>query len=156
SMADWNKLPLVKYGLQRLVEQLGERDRLAIVVYASASGVYLPSTACDPAPKRGILTKIDLLKAHGSTNVRSGIPQAYDIAANPANLRPDGVNRVILATDGDFNVGITDRARLEELIAAKARSKVFLTVLGFGMGNLKDNNLETLADKGNGNYAYID
>ncbi|QEH34095.1 von Willebrand factor [Aquisphaera giovannonii] len=156
SMADWNKLPLVKYGLQRLVEQLGERDRLAIVVYASASGVYLTSTACDPAHKREILAKIDELKADGSTNVGSGLQQSYDIAAARENFRPDGVNRVILATDGDFNVGITDRVQLQELIAAKAKSKVFLTVLGFGMGNLKDNNLEALADKGNGHYAYID
>ncbi|WP_250846770.1 YfbK domain-containing protein [Aquisphaera insulae] len=156
SMSDANKLPLVKYGLQRLVEQLSERDRLAIVVYASASGVYLPSTACDPAHKRVILEKIDQLRAEGSTNVGSGLQQAYDIASNKENFKQDGVNRVILATDGDFNVGITDRAKLEEFITAKAKSNVFLTVLGFGMGNVKDTNLETLADKGNGNYAFID
>jgi Ca-activated chloride channel family protein len=154
SMADANKLPLVKWGLQRLVEQLGERDRVGIVVYAGASGVYLESTACDAGHKPEILSKIDALHAAGSTNAGAGIQQAYDIATR--NFRKDGTNRIILATDGDFNVGITDRGELIRLIEAKARSKVFLTVLGVGMGNLKDGTLETLADKGNGNYAYID
>ena len=154
SMADANKLPLVKWGLQRLVEQLDGRDHLAIVVYAGASGLYLPSTPCDAAHKPDILSKIDQLRAEGSTNAGAGIQQSYELAAQ--NFKKDGINRVILATDGDFNVGITEDEPLIKLIEAKAKSKVFLTVLGFGMGNLKDSKLEKLADKGNGNYAYID
>jgi Ca-activated chloride channel family protein len=154
SMADANKLPLVKWALQRLVEQLDGRDRLSIVVYAGAAGRYLSPTPCDPGHRAEILSKIDQLHAEGSTNGGAGIQQAYDEAAK--NYKADGINRVILCTDGDFNVGITQRDELLKLIEAKAKSKVFLTVLGFGMGNLKDNTLEMLADKGNGNYAYID
>jgi Ca-activated chloride channel family protein len=154
SMADWNKLPLVKWSLQRLVEQLDGRDSLAIVVYAGASGLFLPSTPCDAGHRAEILSKIDQLVAQGSTNAGAGIQQSYDIAAK--SFKPGGINRVILATDGDFNVGITQRDELTKLIEAKAKSKVFLTVLGFGMDNLKDNTLEVLADKGNGHYAYID
>ncbi len=154
SMADANKLPLVKWGLQRLLEQLGPKDQLAIVVYASGSGLYLQSTPCDAGHKAEISSRIEQLHAGGSTNVGSGLQLAYDIAAK--NLKAEGINRVILATDGDFNFGITQRDELTRLIEAKAKSKVFLTVLGFGMGNLKDGALENLADKGNGNYAYID
>ncbi len=154
SMADANKLPLVKWSLQRLVEQLDGRDHLAIVVYAGAAGLFLSPTPCDPGHRAEILSKIDQLRAEGSTNGGAGIQQAYEIAEK--NLKRDGINRVILATDGDFNVGITERDKLLGLIEAKAKSKIFLTVLGFGMGNLKDNMLEMLADKGNGNYAYID
>ena len=154
SMADSNKLPLVKWALQRLVEQLDGRDQVAIVVYAGASGLYLPSTRCDGDHKPEILSRIEQLHAEGSTNAGAGIQLSYEIAAK--NFKTDGINRVILATDGDFNVGITQRDELTKLIEAKAKSKVFLTVLGFGMGNLKDGTLETLADKGNGNYAYID
>jgi hypothetical protein len=152
SMADENKLPLVKWSLRKLVEQLGKTDRVAIVVYASASGLYLDSTSCDH--KAEILSKIDQLVAQGSTNGGAGIQVAYEVAAK--SFIKDGTNRVILATDGDFNVGITQEDKLIELIEAKAKSKVFLTVLGFGMGNLKDNKLELLSRKGNGNYAYID
>ena len=154
SMADYNKLPLVKWALQRLVEQLDGKDQVAIVVYASASGLYLPSTRCDGDHKADIFSRIEQLHAEGSTNAGAGIQLSYEIAAK--NFKTDGINRVILATDGDFNVGITQRDELTKLIEAKAKSKVFLTVLGFGMGNLKDGTLETLADKGNGNYAYLD
>jgi Ca-activated chloride channel family protein len=154
SMADPNKLPLVKWSLQRLVEQLDGRDRVAIVVYAGAAGLYLPSTPCDPGHRAEILSKIEQLQAQGSTNGGAGIQQAYEVAGK--HLKAGGINRVILATDGDFNVGITQRDQLLGLIEAKAKSKIFLTVLGFGMGNLKDNTLELLADRGNGNYAYID
>ena len=152
SMAAPNKLPLVKWSLQKLVEQLTAKDRVAIVVYASAAGEFLSSTTCDH--KAEIISRIDQLVAQGSTNGGAGIQLAYDIAAQ--NFLKEGTNRVILATDGDFNVGITQREDLEKLIEAKAKSKVFLTVLGFGMGNLKDGTLETLSRKGNGNYAYID
>ena len=154
SMADYNKLPLVKWALQRLVEQLDGKDQVAIVVYASASGLYLPSTRCDGDHKAEIFSRIEQLHAEGSTNAGAGIQLSYEIAAK--NFKTNGINRVILATDGDFNVGITQRDELTKLIEAKAKSKVFLTVLGFGMGNLKDGTLETLADKGNGNYAYLD
>ncbi len=154
SMADANKLPLVQWSLRKLVEQLDGRDQVAIVVYAGASGLYLPSTRCDAEHKREIVSRIDQLHAEGSTNAGAGIQQSYEIASK--NFKTGGINRVILATDGDFNVGITQRDELTKLIEAKAKSKVFLTVLGFGMGNLKDGTLEALADKGNGNYAYID
>ena len=152
SMDQADKLPLVKWGLQRLVEQLGENDRVAIVVYAGASGLVLPSTSC--INKAQVMSAIDQLQAGGSTNGGAGIQLAYDLAAK--KFIKNGTNRVILATDGDFNVGITDRDQLIKLIQAKAKSGVFLSVLGFGTGNLKDANLEQLADKGNGHYAYID
>ena len=154
SMAAANKLPLLKWGLERLVEQLSPRDRLALVVYAGSASVFLDSTPCDPDGKATILSRIGQLRAEGSTNGGSGIQLAYDCAAR--NFKKDGVNRVLLATDGDFNVGITQRDELITLIEAKAKSNVFLSVLGFGMGNLKDSMLESLADKGNGFYAYID
>jgi Ca-activated chloride channel family protein len=152
SMDDPRKLPLVQWGLQRLVDQLGENDRVGIVVYASASGVVLPSTSC--MHKVEILSAIDGLRAAGSTNGGAGIQVAYDLATK--NFIKNGTNRVILATDGDFNVGVTDNDELVRLIEAKAKSGVFLSVLGFGMDNIKDDKLEKLADKGNGHYAYID
>jgi len=152
SMLQPDKLPLVQWGLQRLVEQLGENDQVAIVVYAGASGLVLPSTSC--LQKAEIMSAIDQLRAGGSTNGGAGIQLAYDIAAR--NFIKKGTNRVILATDGDFNVGTVDEGELIRLIEAKAKSGVFLSVLGFGMGNLKDRTLEKLADKGNGHYAYID
>ena len=147
-----NKLPLVQWSLQRLVEQLGENDQVAIVVYAGASGLVLPSTSC--LHKAEIMSAIDQLQAGGSTNGGAGIQLAYDVATQ--NFIKNGTNRVILATDGDFNVGITSQGDLIRLIEAKAKSGVFLSVLGFGMGNIKDGKLEKLADKGNGHYAYID
>ena len=152
SMDDPHKLPLVQWGLQRLVDQLGENDRVGIVVYASASGVVLPSTSC--MNKVEVLSAIEGLRAGGSTNGGAGIQLAYDLATK--NFIKNGTNRVILATDGDFNVGVTDNDQLVQLIEAKAKSGVFLSVLGFGMGNIKDDKLEKLADKGNGHYAYID
>ncbi len=152
SMAEPNKLPLVQWALQRMVEQLGENDQIALVVYASASGVVLPSTSC--AKRAEISSAIEQLRAGGSTNGGAGIQLAYDLAT--ANFIKNGTNRVILATDGDFNVGVSDDDELVKLIAAKAKSGVFLSVLGFGMGNIKDAKLEKLADKGNGHYAYID
>ena len=154
SMDQPNKLPLVQWGLGKLVEQLGENDRVAIVVYAGAAGEVLPSTSC--SNKAEILSKIEQLRAGGSTNGGAGIQLAYDLASR--NFINNGVNRVILATDGDFNVGTTDRDELVRLIESKARGPkpVFLTVLGFGMDNLNDKTLETLADKGDGHYAYID
>lgn len=152
SMNSPNKLPLLKKGMKMLVEQLGENDRVAIVVYAGASGLVLPSTGC--SSKDVILDALDRLRAGGSTNGSGGIQLAYQIAVK--NYIKGGINRVILATDGDFNVGTTNRSDLIDLIKKKAQSGVYLSVLGFGMGNYKDNTLEDLADKGNGNYAYID
>ncbi len=152
SMDEPNKLPLVKQSLRLLVDKLRADDRVALVVYAGASGLALPSTAL--SHKAEILAAIDRLEADGSTNGAMGIQLAYDIAK--ANFITGGVNRVILATDGDFNVGVTNQGDLTRLIEEKAKGGVFLTVLGFGMGNYKDDTLELLADKGNGNYAYID
>ncbi len=152
SMDQPQKLPLVKAALRLLVENMGENDRVAIVVYAAASGLVLPSTSC--ANQATIASAIEELRAGGSTNGGSGIQLAYDTAM--ANFIKGGTNRVILATDGDFNVGIQDNEKLVSLIEAKAKSNVFLSVLGFGMGNIKDGRLEKLADKGNGHYAYID
>jgi Ca-activated chloride channel family protein len=152
SMNEPNKLPLVQWGLQRLVEQLGENDQVAIVVYAGAAGLVLPSTSC--IKKTEIMSAIEQLQAGGSTNGGAGLQLAYDVATKA--FIKNGTNRVILATDGDFNVGVFKNNELVELIQAKAKSNVFLSVLGFGMGNLKDDTLEKLADKGNGHYAYID
>jgi len=153
SMNAPNKLPLVRQSMSDLVEQLDEYDRVAIVVYAGASGLVLDSTPCDQW-RSNILDAIARLTPGGSTNGVAGIELAYRIAQE--NFIKDGVNRVILATDGDFNVGVTDRGSLLRMIEEKAKGGVFLSVLGFGMGNLKDATLEQLADKGNGNYAYID
>ena len=152
SMQEPNKLPLVQWSLQRLVEQLGENDRVAIVVYAGASGLVLPSSSC--LHKAKIMTAIDQLEAGGSTNGGAGIQLAYDVATQ--HFIKNGTNRVILATDGDFNVGVSNQGDLIRLIEAKAKSGVFLSVLGYGIGNIKDSNLEKIADKGNGHYAYID
>ena len=146
------KLQLVKSALRLLVEQLREGDRVALVVYAGSSGLVLPGTSGDR--KEEILAAIDRLEAGGSTNGGSGIELAYRIAAE--GFRPGASNRVILATDGDFNVGVTSHGELTRLIEEKAKSGVFLSVLGFGTGNLKDATMEQLADRGNGNYAYID
>ncbi len=152
SMSDYNKLPLLKEAFKLLVQNLTEKDRVAIVVYAGASGVVLPPTSGDK--KQTILQSLNSLQSGGSTNAGEGIELAYRLAGE--NFQPDGANRIILATDGDFNVGRTSHGDLLRLIEEKAKSKVFLTVLGFGMGNYKDSTLEMLADKGNGNYGYID
>ncbi len=152
SMQPENKLPLVKQGIRRLVDQLGENDRVGIVVYAGASGLALDST--NATQKDVILSSIENLQAGGSTNGGEGIQLAYALARK--HFIPKGTNRVILCTDGDFNVGVTNQDDLTRLIEEESKSGVFLSVLGFGMGNLKDSTLEKLADKGNGNYAYID
>jgi Ca-activated chloride channel homolog len=152
SMADENKLPLVKQAMSLLVDQLTESDRVAIVIYASDTNVYLPSTSGDQ--KERLRDSIERLHAGGSTNGASGILLAYQTARD--NFIQGGVNRVILATDGDFNVGITNQGDLTRLIEEKAKSGIFLSALGFGMGNYKDSTLELLANKGRGNYAYID
>jgi Ca-activated chloride channel family protein len=152
SMSAPNRLPLVKQGLLQLVDQLGERDRVAIVVYAGAAGLWLPATP--GSAKDTIRSAIQRLEASGGTNGGEGIVQAYRVANE--NFIAGGVNRVILATDGDFNVGVTSQGELLRLIEEKRKSGVYLTVLGFGMNNLKDSTLEKLADKGAGHYAYID
>ena len=152
SMRAANKLPLVKHAIKLLAEQLDERDRVTIVVYAGAAGVVLPPTRGDNW--QAISEAINNLQAGGSTNGGQGIQLAYKLAREA--FREDGVNRVMLATDGDFNVGTTNTDALVQLIADEAKHGIFLTVLGFGMGNLKDGRLEAIADKGNGAYAYID
>ena len=151
SMQPQNKLPLLKQAMGMLVNKLTAKDRVAMVVYAGSSGLVLDSTRGDDHAT--IVSALERLEAGGSTNGAGGIEQAYEVAAKN---KIDGVNRVILATDGDFNVGITSQSDLVDLIEKKARSGIFLSVLGVGMGNLKDSTLEKLADKGNGNYAYID
>jgi Ca-activated chloride channel family protein len=152
SMEMPNKLPLVKDSLGLLVNQLRAQDRVAIVVYAGNAGLVLPSTS--GGNKGAILSAINGLEAGGSTAGGAGIKLAYRIAKE--NFIDGGNNRVILATDGDFNVGASSDGELEQLIEEKRKDRIFLTVLGFGMGNLKDSKMELLADKGNGNYAYID
>lgn len=152
SMESENKLPLVKASLNLLVDQLRPQDRVAIVVYAGAAGLVLPSTPGNQ--RQTIKNALEGLQAGGSTAGGEGIRLAYDVALN--NFQKGGNNRVVLATDGDFNVGVSSDAELQRLIESKRQSGVFLSVLGFGMGNYKDNKLETLADKGAGNYAYID
>lgn len=152
SMNSENKLPLLKSAFKLLVNQLREHDKVSIVVYAGAAGLVLEPTS--GANKQKILESLDNLQAGGSTAGGAGIELAYAIAQD--NFIDGGNNRVILATDGDFNVGASSDRSMEELIEVKRKSGVFLTALGFGMGNYKDSKLETLADKGNGNHAYID
>jgi len=152
SMHDANKLPLVKSAMKLLIDGLGENDRVAIVVYAGAAGLVLPSTTADK--KLPILSALENLAAGGSTAGGQGIQLAYRTATQ--NFIKGGTNRVILCTDGDFNIGSTSRSELVDLIEKEAKSGVFLSVLGFGMGNYKDSSMEQLADRGNGNYAYID
>ena len=152
SMVCESKLGLVKYGLRQLVSTLRDQDRVSIVTYAGNSGLALPPTSGER--RDTILKAIDQLEAGGSTNGGAGIGLAYSLARQ--NFARGKVNRVLLATDGDFNVGVTSQGELVELIQREAKSGVFLSVLGFGDGNYKDSTLEQLADKGNGNYAYID
>ena len=152
SMGRPNKLPLVKQSIEYLVERLRPEDRVSLVVYAGAAGVVLEPTLV--AEKQKILDALTRLKSGGSTAGGAGIRLAYELARE--YFIEDGNNRVILATDGDFNVGVNNVDELETLITEEKESGVFLTTLGFGMGNLKDNKLERLADKGNGMYAYID
>lgn len=152
SMNQPNKLPLLKSAFKIILDKLGPKDRIGIVAYAGRAGVVLPSTSA--AEKSRIIEAIDRLEAGGSTAGGQGIELAYKLASE--NFIKGGNNRVILATDGDFNVGISSEADLEKLIENKRADGVFLTCLGFGMGNYKDTTLETLANKGNGNYAYVD
>jgi len=152
SMQSANKLPLVKSAMRLMLDQLNENDRISIVVYAGAAGLVLPPTGADHRSR--ILSAMDQLSAGGSTNGHEGIELAYNTAME--NFVQGGVNRVILCTDGDFNVGVSSQSQLIPLIQDKARSGIFLSVLGFGMGNLNDSLMEKLADEGNGNYAYID
>lgn len=152
SMEDHNKLPLLISAFKLLVHQLREKDKVSIVVYAGAAGVVLPPTNGDQKEK--IINALQKLEAGGSTAGGQGIKLAYKLAEK--NFKKNGNNRVILATDGDFNVGASSDTAMEKLIEKKRASGVFLSVLGFGMGNYKDSKLETLADKGNGNHAYID
>ncbi|MBV8520139.1 MAG: VWA domain-containing protein [Acidobacteria bacterium] len=152
SMDEPDKLPLVQSAMSLLVDQLRPQDRVAIVTYAGSAGLVLPST---PGSEKGaILSALENLQAGGSTAGGQGIVLAYETAK--ANFLPKGNNRVILATDGDFNVGVTSDGELEQLIESKRNDGIFLTVLGFGTGNIKDSKMELLADKGNGNYSYID
>ena len=152
SMAAENKLPLVKQALNILVSRMREDDQIAIATYAGEAGLKLNSTS--GSERKAIQQAIDSLQSGGSTNGAAGINIAYDAAIQ--SFIKGGANRVILCTDGDFNVGVSDDNTLVEMIQEKAASGVFLSVFGFGMGNLKDAKLEKLADKGNGNYGYID
>ncbi len=147
-----NKLPLVKSSLKMLTDQLRGNDRISIVVYAGAAGLKLPATSGNEKTK--IKNAIDELEAGGSTAGGEGIKLAYKIAQ--ANFMEEGNNRVILCTDGDFNVGVSSDDALVRLIEQEREKGIFLTVLGYGMGNYKDNKMQQLADKGNGNHAYID
>ncbi|PJE43960.1 MAG: VWA domain-containing protein [Flavobacterium sp.] len=152
SMSDVNKLPLLKESMKVLVNQLRDEDKIAMVVYAGAAGLVLPPTS--GKDKKTIIDALEKLESGGSTAGGAGIELAYKTAQE--NFIKDGNNRVILATDGDFNVGASSDKDMQTLIEEKRKSGVFLTCLGYGMGNYKDSKLETLADKGNGNYAYID
>ncbi|MBI4248293.1 MAG: VWA domain-containing protein [Elusimicrobia bacterium] len=152
SMQSAEKLPLLKKAFRLLVEELRPQDRVAIVAYAGSAGLVLPSTPGDRMEK--ILEALEQLEAGGSTAGGQGIELAYETARQ--NLLKDGNNRVILATDGDFNVGVTSEGELVRMIEQKREHGIYLTVLGFGRGNYKDSTMEMLADKGNGNYAYID
>ncbi len=152
SMREPNKLPLLKKSFKLLVKQLQPNDKVAIVVYAGSSGLVLPST--DASEKSKIIAALDRLQAGGGTAGAAGIQLAYEVASE--NFIDGGNNRVILATDGDFNVGISSTSELTRFIEKKRDKGIFLTVLGFGMGNYKDDRLQELADRGNGNHAYID
>jgi Ca-activated chloride channel family protein len=152
SMTPLPRLPLVKTAMQLLADTLRPEDKVAIVVYAGQSGLALPSTS--GGEKAKIKQAIEELRAGGSTNGAAGIQLAYDIASE--QFVKDGINRVILATDGDFNVGVTSREELMRLIEQKRERGIFLSVLGVGDDNLKDSTMEMLADKGNGNYSYLD
>ncbi|MEN8248336.1 MAG: von Willebrand factor type A domain-containing protein [Bacteroidota bacterium] len=152
SMNAPNKLPLLKSAFNLLVDQMREQDKVSIVVYAGAAGIVLEPTS--GSNKEKIMGALNKLQAGGSTAGGAGIKLAYKLAQE--NFIEGGNNRIVLATDGDFNIGVSSNAEMERLIEEKRNGGVFLTVLGFGMGNYKDSKMEILADKGNGNYAYID
>ena len=152
SMDSPNKMPLLKASFKLLLDNLRSEDRIAIVVYASQTGIALPST---PAKEKEKISKvIDDLVASGSTAGGAGLQTAYEVAEK--NFLPKGNNRIILATDGDFNVGISSRDELQRLVEEKRNNGIYISVLGYGMGNYRDDMAETIANKGNGNYAYID
>lgn len=152
SMEDENKLPLLKKSLGLLLNELSDNDRIAIVAYAGAAGLVLPSTPA--SQKRTILNALSKLEAGGSTAGGEGIALAYKIAQE--NLIKGGNNRVILATDGDFNVGPSSSDELVRMIEEKRKQDIYLTICGFGMGNYKDSQMEQISNAGNGNYFYID
>lgn len=152
SMNSYNKLPLLKSSFALLLEQLRPSDRVAIVVYAGSSGLVLPSTP--GSEKQKILDALNNLQAGGSTAGGAGLQLAYKTAEE--NFMEQGNNRIILATDGDFNVGASSNAEIERLIEKEREKGIFISVLGFGMGNYKDDKAEIIANKGNGNYSYID
>lgn len=154
SMQSSDKLPLLKQSMATLVTQLDERDRVAIVVYAGSEGVALPPTRLDSEGRAALLKALANLEAGGSTNGGAGINRAYELAMKEKVT--GGVNRVILATDGDFNVGVTGQDALVELVKQRAQGGVYLTVLGFGTGNLNDSMMDAITRDGNGNYFYID
>lgn len=152
SMNQMNKLPLLKRGLRLLLRQLSESDRIAIVTYAGSAGLVLDSTPADRSDQ--ILNALNRLEAGGSTNGGQGLELAYQVARE--NLIPGGTNRVLLCTDGDFNVGMTGTDQMVRLVEQESKQGIDLTVLGFGMGNLNDAMLEQISGRGNGNYAFID
>lgn len=152
SMDEPNKMPLLKASFKLLLDNLRPEDRIAIVVYASQTGIALPSTSAKEKEK--IAKVIDDLVASGSTAGGAGLQTAYEVAEK--NFLPKGNNRIILATDGDFNVGISSRDELQRLVEEKRNNGIYISVLGYGMGNYRDDMAETIANKGNGNYAYID
>jgi Ca-activated chloride channel family protein len=152
SMSDANKLPLLKKSLSLLVDKMRPEDRIALTVYAGAAGLVLPSTSA--ADKQTIKDALENLNAGGSTAGGQGIILAYKVAQD--NFISNGINRVILATDGDFNIGASSDGEMTRLIEEKRKEGTFISVLGFGMGNYKDSKMETIADNGNGNYFYID
>ncbi|MDF1812176.1 MAG: von Willebrand factor type A domain-containing protein [Verrucomicrobiales bacterium] len=152
SMNPENKLPLVKKSMSLMIEELTEKDTVSLVVYAGAEGLCLPPTSGNQKEK--ILKSLSNLKSGGSTNGGAGIQLAYKLAKE--NYKKDGINRVILCTDGDFNVGRTDEGSLVDMVEKRAKDGTFLSVLGFGSGNINDSMLEAITNKGNGNYFYID
>jgi Ca-activated chloride channel family protein len=152
SMNEPNKLPLLISAFKLLTEQLRKKDRVSIVVYAGNTGVVLPST--EGNRKAEIFAALDKLQAGGSTAGGAGLQLAYKIAEE--NFIENGNNRIVLATDGDFNVGASSNEAMENMIVGYRDKKIYISVLGFGMGNYKDDKMELIADKGNGNYAYID
>ncbi len=152
SMSDQNKLPLLKQSLKLMLDELDDRDRIAVVAYAGSAGLILPSTPA--SEKNAILDALDSLQAGGTTAGGAGIQLAYNVAKE--NIITGGNNRVILATDGDFNVGVSSTSDLVRLIEEKRKDDIYLTICGFGMGNYKDGRMEQISNAGNGNYFYID
>lgn len=154
SMNSQDKLPLLKKSMQYLLEELNEKDTVSIVVYAGASGLVLPATQMNDIGRQKVLQKMESLSAGGSTAGGAGIQLAYKVAKE--QFKKGGVNRIILATDGDFNVGVSDNAALTKMVKEKAKDGTYISVLGLGQGNINDSMLESITNNGNGNYNYID